>query len=223
MLQIRFILPMLLLPLITSCMLMGDVRPYKPLDFPELTVPDPPPATAGAIYRADAGLSLFADHKARNIGDILTINLLESTIAQSSADTTVNKNSSIDVAAPNLFGYADKKGNLSASVSGKRGFTGNGKSAQSNRLQGQVTVSVIQRLPNGNLVVSGQKNLRLNQGNELVQIQGIVRPEDIGADNIVQSSKVANAQIAYGGRGAMAQANAMGWLARFFNTRLMPY
>jgi len=90
-------------------------------------------------------------------------------------------------------------------------------------LQGQLTVTVIQRLPNGNLVVAGQKNLRLNQGNELVQIQGIVRAADIGADNTVQSSKVANAQIAYGGRGAMAQANAMGWLARFFNTRLMPY
>jgi len=222
MLQTRLLVPMLLLPFITGCVAMGDVRPFQPLEPMDVTMPVPAPATAGAIYQADAGLSLFSDHKARNVGDILTINLLENTIAQSSADTAVNKNSSIDLAASSLFGYAgtDK---LGASVSGKRGFTGNGKSAQSNRLQGQVTVTVVQRLPNGNLVVAGQKNLRLNQGNELVQIQGIVRPADIGADNTVQSSKVANAQIAYGGRGAVAQANAMGWLARFFNTRLMPY
>jgi len=216
------LLSLLLLPWLTGCVAVGDVRPFQPLPPMEVTALEPVPATAGAIYQADAGLSLFADHKARNVGDILTINLLENTIAQSSADTTVNKNSSMDMAANSLFGYAgtDK---LGASISGKRGFTGNGKSAQSNRLQGQVTVTVTQRLPNGNLVVAGQKNLRLNQGNELVQIQGIVRPADIGADNTVQSSKVANAQIAYGGRGAMAQANAMGWLARFFNTRLMPY
>jgi len=222
MLQMHVLPAILLLSLLTGCVAMGDVRPFQPLAPMEVTGLEPAPATAGAIYQADAGLSLFADHKARNVGDILTINLLENTIAQSSADTTVNKNNSIDLAASSLFGYANTE-NLGASVSGKRGFTGNGKSAQSNRLQGQVTVTVIQRLPNGNLVVAGQKNLRLNQGNELVQIQGIVRPSDVGADNTVQSSKVANAQIAYGGRGAMAQANAMGWLARFFNTRLMPY
>jgi len=218
----RVLLPMLLLLWMTGCVAMGDVRPFPPLAPMEVMAAEPAPATAGAIYQADAGLSLFADHKARNVGDILTINLLENTIAQSSADTTVNKNNAMDLAASSLFGYADTD-KLGASVSGKRAFTGNGKSAQSNRLQGQVTVTVIQRLPNGNLVVSGQKNLRLNQGNELVQIQGVVRPADIGTDNTVQSSKVANAQIAYGGRGAMAQANAMGWLARFFNTRLMPY
>jgi len=222
MLKMRALCLMLLLPLVTGCMVMGDVRPFQPLEPIAPVVMEPAAATPGAIYQANAGLSLFADHKARNVGDILTINLLENTIAQSSADTTVNKNNSIDLAASSLFGYADTD-KLGASVSGKRGFTGNGKSAQSNRLQGQLTVTVIQRLPNGNLVVAGQKNLRLNQGNELVQIQGIVRAADIGADNTVQSSKVANAQIAYGGRGAMAQANAMGWLARFFNTRLMPY
>jgi len=82
---------------------------------------------------------------------------------------------------------------------------------------------VIQRLPNGNLVVQGQKNLRLNQGDELVQIQGIVRPQDISRDNTVPSSRVGEARIVYGGRGALAQSNAMGWLSRFFNSGLYPY
>jgi len=219
----RFLLTLVLLPGLAGCVAMGDVRPYKPLPPMEMVVAEPAPATAGAIYQANTGLSLFSDHKARNVGDILTINLMENTIAQSSADTTVNKNSSMGVEAPMFFGHKDANGKFSASLSGKRGFTGNGKSAQSNRLQGQVTVTVTQRLPNGNLVVAGEKNLRLNQGNELVQIQGIVRAADIGADNTIASSKVANAQIVYGGRGALAQSNAMGWLARFFNSRLMPY
>ena len=72
-------------------------------------------------------------------------------------------------------------------------------------------------------MVQGQKNLRLNQGDELVQIQGIVRATDVAPDNTVPSSKVAEARIAYGGRGAVAQSNAMGWLGRFFNSRLSPY
>ena len=89
-------------------------------------------------------------------------------------------------------------------------------------LQGSVTVTVIQRLPNGNLVVQGQKNMRLNQGDELVQIQGIVRPADINPDNTISSGKVADARIAYGGRGAIAQSNSMGWLGRFFNSPIFP-
>ena len=102
------------------------------------------------------------------------------------------------------------------------GLDGTGNSAQSNRLQGSVTVTVIQRLPNGNLVVQGQKNMRLNQGDEMVQIQGIVRPADIGTDNTIASSKVADARIAFGGRGAIAQSNSMGWLGRFFNSPVFP-
>src|SRR5690606_8097525 len=89
---------------------------------------------------------------------------------------------------------------LGASADAARDFNGQGKSAQSNRLQGSVTVTVVQRLANGNLVVQGQKNLRLNQGDELVQVQGIVRPADIRVDNSVPSSRVAEARIVYGGR-----------------------
>ncbi|MCW0389426.1 Flagellar L-ring protein [Xanthomonas sacchari] len=89
-------------------------------------------------------------------------------------------------------------------------------------MQGSITVTVMQRLPNGNLVMRGQKNLRLNQGGEVVQVQGVVRAADIAPDHTIPSSKVAEARIAYGGRGAVAQSNAMGWLSRFFNSRVAP-
>lgn len=216
--------------LLSGCVASGDVRPY-PAMAPLQPVAMAPVAepTPGAIYRAGnsgGGLSLFADRRARDVGDLLTIHLVENTTAQTNATTQIGKESSIDIGAPDLFGApvtVNGREVLSASASGGRDFNGAGSSAQSNRLQGSVTVTVVQRLPNGNLVVEGSKNLRLNQGNELVQLQGIVRPSDIGPDNSLPSSRVAEARIAYGGRGAIAQSNAMGWLGRFFNSRLFPY
>jgi flagellar L-ring protein FlgH len=203
----------------------GDVRPYAPMAQIQPIMAPQEQATAGAIYRAGPGLSLYSDRRARNVGDLLTINLIENTTAQTTATTSVDKTSEITMAAPNIAGAPltyNGRDLLSASVNGDRGFNGNGQSAQSNRLQGSLTVTVIQRLPNGNLVVQGQKNMRLNQGDELVQIQGIVRPADIGTDNSISSSKVADARIAYGGRGAIAQSNSMGWLGRFFNSPIYP-
>ena len=94
---------------------------------------------------------------------------------------------------------------------------------QSNRLEGDITVTVAQRLPNGNLLVRGQKWIAINQGQEYVRIQGIVRPIDIDPDNSISSLKVADAMIAYGGKGALADANAPGLLARFFNLPWLPF
>lgn len=213
--------------LLAGCVASGDVRPYPAMAPVQPVIQVPVAATEGAIYRGGGGgLSLFADRRARDVGDLLTIQLVENTTAQTTATTRVGKESSIDIAGPSLFGApvtVNGREVLAASAAGVRDFDGNGRSAQSNRLQGSVTVTVVQRLPNGNLVVEGSKNLRLNQGDELVQVQGIVRPSDIGTDNSVPSSRVADARIVYGGRGALAQSNAMGWLGRFFNSRLYPY
>ena len=224
----RSLSPLAALPalLLGGCVVAGDVRPYPEMAPIVPVVAASAPATPGAIYQAGPGLSLYSDRVARDVGDLLTITLVESTTAQTSATTQVGKNSEIGMAAPEIAGAPvtwNGRDILSATVSGERSFDGQGKSSQSNRLQGSVTVTVIQRLPNGNLVVQGQKQLRLNQGDELVQIQGIVRAADIATDNTIPSSKVADARIAYGGRGAVAQSNAMGWLGRFFNSGLSPY
>jgi flagellar L-ring protein precursor FlgH len=212
--------------LLGGCTVAGDIRPYPALAPMQPLVAPMAEPSAGAIYAAGPGLNLYGDRRARDVGDLLTITLVESTTASTTANTTISKDSSIGIGSPTLFGAPVTLGGkdiLSATASGERDFAGKGNSAQSNKLQGSVTVTVIQRLPNGNLVVQGQKNLRLNQGDELVQIQGIVRAADIAPDNTISSSKVADARIAYGGRGAVAQSNAMGWLGRFFNSRLSPY
>ena len=214
--------------LLAGCVAAGDVRPYPPMAAIQPVVAAPAHASPGAIYQAGgaSGLSLFADKRARDVGDLLTIQLVENTTAQTNASTQVAKDSSIAIGAPNVFGgpvTVNGRDVLSASASGSRDFDASGRSAQINRLQGSVTVTVVQRLPNGNLVVEGSKQIRLNQGDELVQVQGIVRPADIAPDNSVLSSRVGDARIVYGGRGAIAQSNAMGWLGRFFHSRLYPY
>lgn len=187
-----------------------------------------PAAGGGSIYAnaGGGGMRLFEDDKARNVGDLLTIVLVENTAARTNAKTSVTKDSGLGMGAPTLFGQQvtlNGKNLLEAEVEGSRSFAGKGDSTQSNQLNGQITVRVIQDLGNGNLLVRGDKQLRLNQGDELVQIQGIVRVSDIGPDNRITSDRVGDAQIVYGGRGTLARSNAMGWLGRFFNSALFPY
>lgn len=216
------LLPLLLL---AGCASSGGSRDadWAPISPTAYAMPAAP--TEGAIYRASAGMSLFQDTKARQPGDLLTIVLVERTQASTSASTNTSKNSSTGIEAPSLFGgplTANGRNLLSTEVTGQRGFNGKGDSAQSNRLDGNLTVTVVDRLPNGNLIVRGEKRLRLNQGNEVIQLQGIVRQADINPDNTVPSSRIADARIVYGGRGAVAQSNVMGWLTRFFNSGAMP-
>lgn len=179
----------------------------------------------GSIYSAATSRELFADPKARRAGDILTIVLVEQTQANNKSSTTTSKNSSTDLSAPTLLGRQITLDGrpLTFSLDGNRGFDGEGETTQSNQLTGAITVTVARRLPNGALVVRGEKWLHINQGQELVQIAGIVRPQDIGPDNSVPSTRVADARIAYTGRGTLADSNAMGWLARFFNSKWMPF
>ncbi len=222
----RIALPCAVAALLGGCVIAGDVRPYPAMAPIQPIMPPQAAPTAGAIYAAGPTLQLYSDRRARDVGDLLTITLLENTTATTSANTVTNKESNLSIGTPSIFGAPVTLGGkdvLSATAAGKRDFTGKGNSAQSNRLQGSVTVTVVQRLPNGNLVVQGQKNLRLNQGDELVQVQGIVRPADIAQDNSIPSSRVADARIVYGGRGPVAQSNAMGWLSRFFNSGLTPF
>ncbi|HYE85666.1 MAG TPA: flagellar basal body L-ring protein FlgH [Vicinamibacterales bacterium] len=188
--------------------------------------PQPAPAVNGAIYREGAGgLSLFADKRAFYPGDIITVLLSERTVAQTKKSTSASKSNEISIAAPTLLGAAptyNGRNPLDNSLTTENKFSGSGDSDQSNSLTGSLTVTVAERLPNGNLLVRGEKLLRLNRSDEVIQIQGIVRPADIGPDNSVASSRVADARIVYTGRGELAQTNAQGWLSRFFNSVVMP-
>jgi len=151
---------------------------------------------------------------ARRVGDILTIQLEESTNASKSAVTTTKKNTTTTLPGANILGGTltiHGRNVLSGSLADSSQFDGEGTSAQSNQLSGYISVTVAKRLANGNLLVRGQKWITLNQGREYVRIQGIVRPVDIGPDNVVPSYSVADATISYGGQGTLADSNTKSW------------
>lgn len=177
--------------------------------------------SGGSIFASYQSGALIEDPKAQNVGDVLTVLLVESTNASKQASTTTKKETVVENANPDVFGRPiTHNGNplLSGSIEGDQSFTGNGASSQSNSLAGTITVTVVKRFENGNLLVSGRKQIALNQGSEHVTISGIVRPLDISTSNTVTSDRLAMAKISYGGRGPVNDASSMGFLARFFNS-----
>jgi len=224
---------MRLLPLIeSSCLalLLGACAHGRSAgDHFAATPPEPlPPAEAatGAIYQLGHDVPLFENSVAHRIGDVLTILLDEKTDAAKSATTTTAKNNKISLPGPTIAGRpVTIHGTevLNNSLNNATAFDGSGDSKQSNALTGYITVTVAQRLPNGNLLVRGEKNIMINQGTEFVRVEGIVRPVDISPANTVESYKVANASISYGSRGVINSANAKSWLARFFDSKWMPF
>ncbi|OGT19992.1 MAG: flagellar basal body L-ring protein [Gammaproteobacteria bacterium RBG_16_57_12] len=187
---------------------------------------EPPPVKDGTIYREGHSAALFEDIKARRVGDIIIVKLVESTNATKSASTSTNKASSIDMADPTIFGKSiTRNGNpiLNTSIGADNTFTGDADSKQSNKLTGTVAVTVTDVLANGNLMVRGEKIITLNQGAEHVRLSGIVRSTDIAPDNSIYSSQIADAQIIYGGEGVIADANSMGWLQRFLQSPWWPF
>lgn len=202
---------------------------FAPVRAP--VMPAPPPAN-GAIYQAGYETRWFEDIRARRVGDILTVNLVEETDASISNKTEVSKSNATDVTNPTLFGNPlqfnlpgskSDTSTLGFGLNSSNTFAGEGDTEQSNELFGQLTVTVIEVLPNGYLRVRGEKRLGMNGGNEYVKLSGVVRPADIDTNNTVDSTRVADATLIYVGDGQIADANVMGWLARFFISAISPF
>lgn len=198
--------------------LFGKKKPAE--DFTVTLPPAPvaPPAANGSIFQVSEGYAaLHEGTRARRVGDPVTIVLVERTSASKSASTDLDSSGGFSLTPPttgalNLFNQSD------ASISGKRGFKGTGAADQSNALSGEISVTVAAVLPNGTMLVQGQKRVTLNRGDEFVQIKGIIRPTDIDANNRIASTRVADARIAYTGKGDVARAARQGWLSRFFQS-----
>lgn len=220
----------ILLAIVSGC---SSAPKHDPEFAPSMPVyKDPiPQEVTGGIYRAGQEIMLFEDLKARRIGDTITVKLSERTNATKSADTEASRSQETTIANPTLYGVAPQfnvplvsnDNTLAAQLSSSNEFDGSGKSSQSNSLTGDITVTVADVFPNGNMYVRGEKRLNFNQGNEYVKIAGIVRPYDIGPDNTVLSTKLADATIMYNGDGVVADANKIGWLARFFIGVISPF
>jgi flagellar L-ring protein precursor FlgH len=218
---------LILMTLLSGCSGLAphyEFKPVTPTVMPLANPVDPASRQPGTIYQAGADMRLFEDRTARRVGDMVVIRLVEKTAATKSATTSAEKKSEIDIQNPTLFGVPLGVGSvtLENSANGERKLGGKGASDQSNSLSGDIAAVVTGVYPNGNLAIRGEKMLTLNQGEEVVQISGVIRPEDIGGDNSILSSRVADAKITYAGNGALADANTIGWLGRFFLSPLWP-
>ncbi|MCL2658343.1 MAG: flagellar basal body L-ring protein FlgH [Betaproteobacteria bacterium] len=179
---------------------------------------EPAVVSNGSIYSASMGQrGLFEDRRARYVGDTITINLVERTQAAKNASTNASRSTSTSASIPLLSKLPPKfLQGLDVSAGSDNSLNGKGSSSADNNFTGTITVTVIDVLANGNLLVSGEKQLAINQGNEFIRFSGVINPANVTAGNTVNSVQVADARMEYRGSGYIDEAQQMGWLARFF-------
>ncbi|OQW39558.1 MAG: flagellar biosynthesis protein FlgH [Proteobacteria bacterium SG_bin5] len=188
----------------------------QPLPAPPPVVAPPPPQANGSIFQAANGYApLYEGWRAKRVGDPLTIVLVERTLASKSSGSQLDSNGNFGIVPPSSGPLSFDPG--AAKLGGNRGFKGGGQADQSNSLSGEMSVTVAAVYPNGTMLVQGTKRVVLNRGDEFMQIRGLVRMADVDGDNRVPSTRVADAQIEYTGKGDVARAARQGWLSRFFS------
>jgi flagellar L-ring protein precursor FlgH len=176
-----------------------------------------PAAPTGAIFQFGAYRPLFEDHRARLPGDVLTVAIVEKIAASQSAKSTIGKTGTVEAAVSALPGIPAKAlARATASGTSNNAFDGKGSTESSNDFSGTITATVRQVLPNGHLVIVGEKQIGVNANVDVLRFSGQVDPRTIQPGNVVQSAQVANVRLEQRGRGAQADAQAIGWLARVF-------
>lgn len=185
---------------------------YEPA-IPAPLLPERPAPVSGGIFNPAAPGIFASDRRAARRGDILTVEFTEQFAATKSQAASGDRSSGYKMDMPDLLPMGLDDGLLDNSTS--QSFSGKGAAAQSNSLTGRLSVIVAREFPNGTLEIIGQKRLTLNNGNEYVRLTGIIRPEDISADNVVLSERIANADIRYVGAGDVADTARPGWVRRF--------
>lgn len=190
-------------------------------DWPEATAEyflqeqDIPTNSQGSLYSDNYMFALYEDKRAYRVGDILTVELNERTQSSKRADASTDRNTNINVGVP-LVGNLNTA-EAAMQLRSSQAFDGESSASQQNFLRGSITVRVTQVLPNGALAIRGEKWIRLNQGDEYLRLQGLVRPEDIDVTNRISSQRIADARISYSGKGELARANQAGWFSRMFS------
>jgi flagellar L-ring protein precursor FlgH len=185
------------------------------------TLPPPPAAApapaSGAIFSAASGYApLHYGQRAHRVGDLVTVVLTERTTTSKSADSSQSRDGGIALRPPTVGPFAFDPNVLNSG--GSSSFNGGGDASQTSSLRGDLTVTIAEVRPNGTALVRGEKLMQFSQGEEWVQLAGIIRLADIDPDNRIASPRVADAQITYAGSGAVQRASREGWLSRFFNT-----
>jgi flagellar L-ring protein precursor FlgH len=222
---------LILIPLVllASCASTPEKDPaqdsayYAPI-LPEK--PDDNVVPTGSLFSQAVSNSLYADSKARRVGDIITVNLQESTQASKNAKNEYGSESS-NTLSP-ITGFGGIPINLGSKsiqfgLDAENEYKGDAKANQSNSLSGNISVNVLRVYSNGNLMIRGEKWIQLNTGSEYIRLTGVIRQQDIGSDNTITSTKVANARIEYSGKGSFHKGQQPGWFSEFFTSEYWPF
>ncbi|MBS0481439.1 MAG: flagellar basal body L-ring protein FlgH [Proteobacteria bacterium] len=205
-----------------GCALLAAPAHADPKPQPGYEAALPQPAAAahpadGAIFNAAAGYApLTAGHRARAVGDPVTILLVENTSTAKSAGSKTDRGGSFGVTPPTSGPLSFLNPNA-LKAGGTSSFKGQGNAAQTSTLAGEVSVTIAEVRANGTALVRGEKRMLLSQGQEWIQFSGIVRLADLDADNRIASGRVADARIEYSGNGSVGRASRQGWLSKFFS------
>lgn len=189
-----------------------DFEPMYPQEMPLVETNN----RSGTIFNATRGNLFSMESRAQMVGDIITVQFAESFQATKSQNAATAKSNDSSISLPTALGTPELSTKLGSSLANT--FSGSGSSAQSNSLNGQVSVHVVRVFQNGNLEILGQKKLTLNNGDEYIRVHGIVRPKDINEKNIVSSDRIANANIQYIGAGDIAASCKKGWYSKILDT-----
>ena len=171
----------------------------------------------GSIYQVAQYRPLFEDHRARLVGDVVNVQIVEKVSASQKSTSSINKSGSVDAgitALPLL--KVTSLTRASATGSSANDFQGKGSTENTNDFSGTITAVVTEVLPNGHLVIAGEKQIGVNQNVDVLRFSGQVDPRSIQPGNSVASAQIANVRVEHRGRGAQADAQGSGWIGRFF-------
>jgi flagellar L-ring protein FlgH len=211
---------------LTGCGMVSTAKysPEVPIASQPLSPYNPP--DEGSLWTPRQVNGLVADNRAGNIGDVVTISITESNKASEIANTSTSRDSGVKVGITSLFGlsfpmkaFADKEANVDTALEGTVGNVseGQGKTERQSVFTSYLTARVIQVLPNQNLMIQGQRQMRINNETEVVTLTGIIRPQDIDRNNVVPSTKVAEARVLISGVGVVSDKQRVGWFQRIFD------
>jgi flagellar L-ring protein precursor FlgH len=194
---------------------------------PVETYPQPAIKTEGSLFSEDSRPDFFSDMKAQRIGDIITINIVETSKANKTANTSLRRSNEINSSVDALFGL-ETPGTLPTpgginlmngiDLSSSSQFSGSGTTSRNENITAKISARIVQVLPNQNLVIRGSQEIMVNNEKQYITVQGVVRPADVATDNSVLSTYLADARIEYTGKGDVSNKQREGWLVRLLDT-----
>ncbi|HTP73939.1 MAG TPA: flagellar basal body L-ring protein FlgH [Burkholderiaceae bacterium] len=208
--------------LLPACAYLEQVQRLPHVDVVDSKGVEPVPMidpvrNNGAIFQGDRYRPLFEDHRARLVGDTITVLITEKVSATQKSTSTIDREGTLEAsltavpfASPNSFNRAR------AQAEHKNNFDSKGTTENTNDFSGTITATVVRVLPNGHLIVAGEKQIGVNANVDVLRFSGQVDPRAVLPGNTVPSTSIANVRIEQRGRGQQAEAQSMGWLARFF-------